>query len=54
MGERRCCEENAVHSETLSPTGALHHMGPLSGMHLQDEIEFGLIAAEVTAMSFGR
>jgi hypothetical protein len=52
MGERCCGEGSAKNGDTLSPI-ALHHMGPMTGLHLQDEIEFGLLASEVSALSFG-
>jgi hypothetical protein len=52
MGERCCGEGSAKHGDALTP-GALHHMGPTTGMYLQDAIEFGLLASEVSALSFG-
>lgn len=52
MGERCCGEGSAKHGDALSPV-ALHHMGPTTGMYLQDAIEFGLLASEVSALSFG-
>ena len=53
MGERNFGERNAKFGVSLAMP-ALHQMGPISGMHLQDEIEFGLLASEVSGLTFGR
>ena len=50
MGER-CCGESKTSTSALP---VLQHMGAMSGMYMQDEIEFGLLASEVSALSFGR
>ena len=51
MGERCCGESTQKSGESLLPT--LQHMGPMSGMFMQDEIEFGLLASEVSTLSVG-
>ena len=53
MGERCCGESSPKHGDSMV-LPALHEMGPMSGMYLQDEIEFGLLSSDISALSFGR
>ena len=50
MGER-CCGESVSATQVLP---ALQYMGPMSGMFIQDEIEFGLLSSDVSALAFGQ
>lgn len=50
MGERTC-ETKPGGGALLLP--ALHSAGPMSGRYLQDALEIGLLASDLTAVSFG-
>lgn len=55
MGERHCGERSARYGESMA-LPALHQMGPMPGIYLQDEIEGIRLAAELseTLNVFGR
>ena len=50
MGER-CCGESVSGMQVLP---ALHYLGPMSGMFIQDEIELGLLSSDVSALAVGQ